>query len=173
MIKWLKCCFTWNYTFLQLHVYYDGNKLPFDYMEFHYFTTVPTNYYNSQPVNDCLCLCVLSIRRGDSISNCIVFVINMHKMNPSVFHTPSLQIAHLLHNKVKGVACHKMVTNLQHKLFQIWLVFFCLYTKFNGLWVWCFMTLSAIFHLYHGGHLNWWITRRKPPTCRKSLTNFT
>ena len=45
-------------------------------------------------------------------------------MNPFVFHTPSLQIAHQLHNKAKAVACHTMVTNLQHKLFQIWLFFF-------------------------------------------------
>jgi hypothetical protein len=26
--------------------------------------------------------------------------------------------------------------------------------------------------LYRGSQFYWWSTRRKPPTCRKSLTNF-
>ena len=43
------------------------------------------------------------------------------------------------------------------------------------LWLWRLTPLSTIFHLYRGvsfiggGNMS---TRRKPPTCRKSLTKF-
>ena len=41
--------------------------------------------------------------------------------------------------------------------------------------LWCWTPLSPIFQLYHGCQLYWWRKpecRRKPPNCRKSLTNF-
>jgi len=37
------------------------------------------------------------------------------------------------------------------------------------------MPLSTIFNLYRGSPIYWWGNQsnwRKPPTCRKSLTNF-
>ena len=46
----------------------------------------------------------------------------------------------------------------------LWLVWF----------LWCLTPLSTIFQIYRGGFIGGWNrrTRRKPLTCRKSLTNF-
>jgi len=34
------------------------------------------------------------------------------------------------------------------------------------------MPLSTIFRFCRGGQFSWWSTWIKPPTCRKSQTNF-
>jgi hypothetical protein len=37
----------------------------------------------------------------------------------------------------------------------------------------CAINSNPVFQLYRGGQFYWWrSTRRKPPTCYKSLTNF-
>jgi hypothetical protein len=62
-----------------------------------------------------------------------------------------------------GTNCGPLLVNLFFYLFE---------AAFIGLV--CLMPLSTIFQLhfvYHGGQLNQ-STQRKPPTCRKSLTNF-
>jgi hypothetical protein len=48
-------------------------------------------------------------------------------------------------------------------------VFIFLKSCIKGVVLWCLTLLSTIFLLYSGGQFYWC---RKPPTCRKSLTNF-
>jgi hypothetical protein len=58
-------------------------------------------------------------------------------------------------------------------VFRLLTDFVCLYNYEFGLS--CLTPLSTILHLYHGCQSYWWrkpSTRRKTPTCRKSLTNF-
>ena len=56
-------------------------------------------------------------------------------------------------------------------LFSTWLFMIYQPLFWFGLVFWYLMPLSTIFRLYRGSQFYLWRTRRKSPTCHKSLTN--
>ena len=106
-----------------------------------------------------------------SSDNIIGFInVYYHSEMLQLFRNNQLQKKWLLH-LTRIDDRHTVKKNRRHVIQKVHLAF----VQFGWLVLWCLMPLSTIFQLYRGGKLYWWRKPEdpeKPPTCRKSLTNF-